>query len=246
MTGCRNAPEKSRFFRKSRQPWQLLVYVGSARQVLYLWCAGQASTALKPEDDMNQEHLEARLEEIQHLLSHLHGAYSEVLLALRRIEGNADLDDLTGLLRRRSFAKKWEVLLGECQDSGEDCSVLMIDIDHFKRINDTQGHPAGDEVIKRIASLLKQYESPACIAGRFGGEEFVLAIRGTEKEALGVAELIRRRAERLHDGELKCTLSVGVASARQVGFDAPRLLKAADTAMYSAKNSGRNRVRRAA
>jgi diguanylate cyclase len=208
-----------------------------------------------------QEKLEAGLKEIRHLLSHLHGevtaleeSYASVLSVLRKLEGNADLDDLTGLSRRKSFFEKWERLLAECQRVGDECGVLMIDIDHFKRINDTHGHPTGDEVIKRVASLLKQYESPSCLVSRIGGEEFAVAARGSDAEMLGLAEFIRRGAERLHgpvlerDGrpsgtvEWKCTLSVGMASTRKAGFDAPRLLTAADQALYTAKRKGRNQV----
>lgn len=213
---------------------------------------------------MDQERLEASLEGIRHLLSHLHGevtaledSYSQVLLVLRKFEGVCDVDDLSGLLRRKAFFQRWETLLQECQRMNENCGVLLIDIDHFKRVNDTHGHPTGDEVIKRVSSLLKQYESPNCIVGRYGGEEFTLAVRGSDAEILGMAEFIRRGAERLHgpiigpDGtpergvEWKCTLSVGMASARKVGYDAPRLLKVADTALYEAKQKGRNQVRSA-
>jgi diguanylate cyclase len=207
---------------------------------------------------------EASLEAIRHLLSHLHGevtdleaSYTGVLEVLRKFEGTCDLDDLTGLMRRRAFFRKWDALLEECQRLNESCGMLMIDIDHFKRVNDTHGHPTGDEVIKRVASLLKQYESPNCAVGRFGGEEFAIGIRGTEAELLGVAEFIRRGAEKLHGPvigpngeprsgvEWKCTLSVGAASARKAGYDAPRLLKAADEALYEAKKRGRNQVRAA-
>ena len=213
---------------------------------------------------MDQEKLEASLGEIRHLLSHLHGevtaleeGYSQLLQVLRKFEGAANIDDLTGLLRRRSFFRLWEALLEECQRLNEGCGVLMIDIDHFKRVNDTHGHATGDEVIKRVAALLKQYESPNCIVSRLGGEEFAVAIRGSDAEVLGIAEFIRRGAERMHGPvmdkngeplcsvEWKCTLSVGMASASKAGFDASRLLKAADEALYVAKRGGRNQVRAA-
>jgi diguanylate cyclase (GGDEF)-like protein len=216
--------------------------------------------------DREQPTMETRLEEIRHLLSHLHGevtalesSYTQVLSVLRKFEKAADTDDLTGLLRRRSFFQTWEALLSQCQHLNEACGVLMIDIDHFKRVNDTHGHATGDEVIKRVASLLKQYESPTCIVSRLGGEEFAVALKGTDAEILGVAEFIRRGAEKLHgpvigsDGEplenveWKCTLSVGMASARgSAGFDASRLLKCADEALYEAKQKGRNQVRASA
>jgi diguanylate cyclase (GGDEF)-like protein len=210
---------------------------------------------------MNQEHLEESLREIRQLLSLLHGEvtvledhYSRVLLVLERFEGAADFDDLTGLLRRRAFFRKWQALLDACGKLQENCGVLMIDIDHFKKINDTHGHPTGDEVIKRVASLLKRYESPRCLVSRLGGEEFAVAIQGTDAEMLGIAELIRRGAERMHGATIgadgrpsdkvkwKCTLSVGMASAQKQDFDASRLLKAADEALYRAKQKGRNRV----
>lgn len=208
-----------------------------------------------------EQKLENTLEGIRHLLSHLHGEvtaleanYQQVLRVLQKFEGAAESDDLTGLLRRRPFFQKWQALLDECQKLNQSCGILMIDIDQFKRVNDTHGHPTGDEVIKKVASLLKQYESPNCVVGRFGGEEFAVAFRGTDAEVLGVAEMIRRGAEKLHgpivgsDGKLssqvewKCTLSVGMASVRKEGFDASRLLKAADEALYKAKKKGRNQV----
>jgi diguanylate cyclase (GGDEF)-like protein len=169
---------------------------------------------------MDQERMESHLEGIRHLLSNLHGevtaleeSYSQVLQVLRTISTAANVDDLTGLLRRRSFFQKWEALLDECQRLNQVSGVLMIDIDHFKRINDTHGHATGDEVIRNVASLLKQFASPDCIVSRVGGEEFAVAIRGSESEISGVAELIRKGAEKLHgeSAELKCTVSIGVA-----------------------------------
>ena len=213
---------------------------------------------------MDREHLETSLKEIRHLLSHLHGevtaleaSYTQVLRVLQKFEGVAETDDLTGLLRRGAFFRVWSSLLEECQNLNESTGVLMIDIDHFKLVNDTHGHPTGDEVIKRVASMLKQYESPSCSVARIGGEEFAVAVRGTDAEVLGLAEFIRRGAEKLHgpvmdkEGkpvsgvEWKCTLSVGMASARKDGYDATRLLKAADSALYVAKQKGRNQVRAA-
>ncbi len=213
---------------------------------------------------MDQKQLQTSLEGIRHLLSHLCGevtalesSYEQLLLVLRKVESTADLDDLTGLLRRRAFFGKWNELLSECQRLNQGTGVLMIDIDFFKRVNDTHGHATGDEVIKKVASLLKQYESPNCIPCRLGGEEFAVAIRGNDAEVLAIAEFIRRGAERLHgpvigsDGkssnaEWKCTISIGMASAGFTGHDPSRLLKAADEALYEAKKKGRNQVRAAA
>ncbi len=208
---------------------------------------------------MKQQNLEASLKGIRQLLSHLHGevsalesSYSEILLVLRRLENVCDIDDLSGLLRRRPFFQKWEALLEECEKLNENCGVLLIDIDHFKKVNDTHGHPTGDAVIKKVSELLKQFESPHCVVGRYGGEEFAVAIRGTDPQILATAEMIRRGAERLHgpvegapsaNVEWTCTVSAGMASSRKDGYDAEKLLKAADEALYAAKVKGRNQVR---
>ena len=213
----------------------------------------------------NQENLQASLKGIQHLLSHLHGevaaletSYTQVLLVLQKLESAVATDDLTGLLRRNAFFKRWEHLLEECQEVGESCAILLVDIDHFKKINDTHGHPTGDEVIKRIAGLLKDFETPRSFTGRLGGEEFAVVIRGSDAEALGMAEMIRRGAERLHgpvlgkDGEpggnvdWRCTVSVGMASSSsERSFEADALIQSADRALYEAKEKGRNQVRAA-
>jgi len=208
-----------------------------------------------------QQNLEENLRGIRHLLSHLHGevsslegVYSQLLFALRKYEGAADFDDLTACLRRRAFFQKWQLLLSECQKLGESCGVIMVDIDHFKKINDNHGHSTGDEVIKGVAGLLKQFESPNCFVSRLGGEEFAIAMRGSEAQMLGVAEFIRRGAERMHgpimdkDGspspkiEWKCTVSLGMASSRTHGYTPEKLLKGADEALYEAKRKGRNQV----
>ena len=215
-----------------------------------------------PKNMHDQGHLETTLKGIRQLLSHLHGevtaledSYSQVLLVLRKLEGTFDTDDLSGLLRRKPFFQKWEALLKECEELHENSGLLLIDIDHFKLVNDTHGHQTGDEVIKRVSALLKTFESPACVTGRYGGEEFAIAVRGTDAEILGVAEMIRRGAERLHgpvgiegeptNVEWKCTVSVGMSSTSREGHDATRLLKAADEALYDAKKKGRNQVRAA-
>lgn len=209
---------------------------------------------------MNQEQTRS-LEEIRNLLSHLHGEvaaleanYAEVLLVLKSFAKTANVDDLTGLLRRNAFFETWGAMLEECRRLGESCGVLMIDIDHFKKINDTYGHPTGDEVIKRVSSLLKQFESPNCFAGRLGGEEFAVVVRGSDAEIASVAEFIRRGTERLEGEEVgaagtprrwKCTVSIGAAAGGRTPDDRDRLVQAADAALYRAKQGGRNRVQAA-
>jgi len=220
------------------------------------------------------KHLQSSLDGIRQVLNHLQGevevlesSYEQVLRVLTQLQGAVCLDDLTGLLRRNAFFKKWEQLLAECRGLNESCGVLLIDIDHFKRVNDTYGHPTGDEVIRRLAGLLKDFESPTQFSGRLGGEEFAVAVRGSDAEILSIAETIRRGAEKLHGPvigddsrndsktdphqqqtsvEWRCTVSVGMASvASEKQFDAERLIQAADRALYDAKEKGRNQVRAA-
>ncbi len=209
---------------------------------------------------MDQEQLAANLKGIRQLLSHLHGevtaletSYSQVLQVLRKLEGDASTDDLSGLYRRKTFFEKWDAVLGECKKLNENCGMLLIDIDHFKAINDTHGHQTGDEVIQRVANLVKQYESPRCFTGRYGGEEFAVAVQGTDAEILGLAEMMRRGVERLYgavpgtEGKVqwKCTISIGMSSAAKDGYDSEKLIKSADDALYEAKKRGRNQVRAA-
>lgn len=209
---------------------------------------------------MDQEQLDANLKGIRQLLSHLHGevtaletSYSQVLQVLRKLEGDASTDDLSGLYRRRTFFEKWDAVLTECKKLNENCGILLIDIDHFKIINDTHGHQTGDEVILRVATLVKQFESPRCFTGRYGGEEFAVAVQGTDAEILGLAEMMRRGVERLYgavpgtDGKVqwKCTISIGMSSAAKDGYDSEKLIKSADDALYEAKRLGRNQVRAA-
>jgi diguanylate cyclase (GGDEF)-like protein len=205
---------------------------------------------------MKHPRLDQRLQGIQALLSQVHGevetlekTYDEVLRSLQRLEEVVDVDDLTGLLRRKAFFKRWNALLEECRLVEQECGILILDIDHFKNINDTYGHPTGDEVLKRVAQMLKEFESADIAVGRFGGEEFVVAARGTQPELNALGNEIRERAQALSRAgdEWKCTLSVGVASAQSgAEYDAESLLKKADTALYEAKRGGRNQVRTAA
>jgi len=201
--------------------------------------------------------LEKRLEGIHTLLSHLHGevtaleqCYSEVLSLLHQFKNACDTDDMTGLLRKRSFFDQWKILLNECEKLNEECGLMIIDIDHFKLVNDTHGHPTGDVVIQHIAGLLKQYTSPVSVVGRFGGEEFVIASHGSEKKLKEIAERIRTAAESntVIAGEVavQCTVSIGIASTRTSGFETARLLKRADEALYQAKQTGRNNIKIAA
>jgi diguanylate cyclase (GGDEF)-like protein len=156
---------------------------------------------------------------------------------------------LTGLLNRTWLDKGLSEMIVRCSDAGVGITALFVDVDRFKRINDTYGHGVGDEVLQGVARLLVMgvRDSDACI--RYGGEEFLLVLPGVEaNSAYDVAERLRQSVAG-HDWErtspgLHVSASFGLAQ-RRVAEDVPSWLARADQAMYTAKRDGRNRVRRA-
>ena len=167
---------------------------------------------------------------------------------LRRIEA-AKLDALTGVYNHGALFEEGHRILHRCQTGGSPCSLIMFDLDHFKAINDTRGHQAGDRVLRSFAETTRGLLRPADLFGRYGGEEFMAILPGTTIEgATAIAERVRdafAAAHRFLDGTpLNATVSAGVASAATLtALDT--LIDAADSAMYVAKHSGRNRVERA-
>ena len=160
-------------------------------------------------------------------------------------------DSLTGMLNRGSFLVEFERELARVRRGGTVLSVAMFDLDHFKRLNDTHGHPAGDEVLRSMAASMQASIRQPDILGRYGGEEFALLMPDTDADmAMRVAERIRT-AVQLHGVEwnaqrLSITVSGGVAAFASHGVGADALIAAADAALYEAKRAGRNRVLQAA
>ena len=156
-------------------------------------------------------------------------------------------DPLTGLLNRGEFIARFEREASRAARGGATYSLLMVDIDHFKRVNDAYGHPAGDQVLREIAARLTALLRPHDSIGRYGGEEFAVLVPDSGPEAARqVAERMRAAVQgtRFHLGgdTVEITISIGVASSsdRHAGWEA--LLAAADRALYEAKAAGRNRV----
>ena len=155
------------------------------------------------------------------------------------------VDGLTGLYNRRYWQERFDEMHKLCVRREKPSTALMLDIDHFKRINDTYGHQAGDKVIKMLAALIKRCVRETDLAGRYGGEEFAIILNDSSVEdAKIVAERIRQLAQRLvveHEGEsISFTVSLGLAQFSADFKSAMAWLECSDQALYKAKESGRN------
>lgn len=163
---------------------------------------------------------------------------------------SATMDGLTGVYNRQEFNRLLQAELERSQRYGHPCSLIMIDIDHFKKLNDTYGHPAGDEALRCFASLIKQQIRPADQIARYGGEEFSIILPETSNgDAFYLAERLRQ-AIAAHTIQItqwqtvKITSSIGIAVFPNDADSASALISASDQALYIAKRSGRNRVSR--
>lgn len=154
------------------------------------------------------------------------------ILALKNKVGH---DDLTGLLRREDFFARLEDLL---QSQRGEVAVILLDIDNFKILNDTEGHLAGDHALHRVAQVIARTSKAGATSGRYGGEEFIIAHCGDLESARALAEALRRQIEK----EVCVTVSVGVATAQQAQADISKMVGLADNALYAAKKTGKNRV----
>lgn len=160
----------------------------------------------------------------------------------RQLRAFADIDELTQLPRRRRVFELGRRILLRAERVGQSFSVLYIDADHFKAVNDRFGHDAGDRALQLIARQIQDCMRPTDVAGRFGGEEFVVLLPGTDQhDAARVAERLRKRIEDARQLEVRLTISVGVAQHAR-GEPIERVIRRADTALLDAKGSGRNRV----
>jgi diguanylate cyclase (GGDEF)-like protein len=161
----------------------------------------------------------------------------------KSLERFATVDELTGSPNRRVFLERLDVEVRRADRQGAPLCVVFIDIDFFKRVNDDNGHQVGDAVLKEIFARLEESLRPYDFVGRYGGDEFVMALPGTDEE--GGAAAAERLRKSVRDGALGrlagVTISLGVAALAK-GMTAHQLLRAADAALYRAKNRGRNRT----
>ena len=158
-------------------------------------------------------------------------------------------DPLTGLWNRRRMLQRLEQEVDRAQRFGHELSMLVIDIDNFKRINDTLGHPQGDEVLKAIADTVRETTRSIDVGARYGGDELALVLLETGPEgALILAERLRERIEarkvpRTGGGTMEVTVSVGVATLPYAASASDELIEAADQALLQGKRSGKNQTR---
>lgn len=163
--------------------------------------------------------------------------------AVARLEELSVTDPLCGLRNKRSFLETFEEEFGRARRFEIPLSLVVLDVDFFKRYNDTEGHPAGDEVLRSVGKIIRENSRPNDFLARYGGEEFVILLRSTPKEgAFLVAERLRRAFKDFNWPRRKVTASLGVAELTPDMVDSTALFSAADQALYRAKEAGRDRV----
>jgi diguanylate cyclase (GGDEF)-like protein/PAS domain S-box-containing protein len=218
---------------------QLSTLVVNSSPVLDGW--GRPKGAIVTLDDVTQ--LERRGEELEAALVDLEKSRDEIRLQNEELQVLATTDPLSGLLNRRSFFADLEPRFARARASGQPLSFVMVDIDHFKRINDGHGHAMGDEVIVRLAQLLTLMLGPRATACRYGGEEFCVRLEETgAEEARKLAESLRCKIAAPGFARVPVTVSFGIAALGPGSESGAALVNQADEALYRAKETGRNRV----
>lgn len=199
-------------------------------------------------DPQREPFVRADYETIQVLVEHL-TILLENLRLYRQTAEMAVRDGLTGLLNHRRLHERLQEELSRSLRYHHPLTLLMIDVDYFKRYNDTYGHQQGDELLRQLAEILRQNIRQSDIAGRYGGEEFAVILPETDKESAVVlaqrlCEVVARTPFPGYPGgpPVRCTVSIGVASYPEDALTVSDLIAAADTALYRAKRFGKNRV----
>jgi diguanylate cyclase (GGDEF)-like protein len=164
-----------------------------------------------------------------------------------RMETMATTDGLTGLVNHRTFQERLSEMLARAERSSGHHALILTDIDHFKKVNDTYGHPVGDQVLKGVAQVVRDCVRKVDLAARYGGEEFAIVLESTDREgAKLLAERIRQEVQKQvfssEKGNFSVTLSLGIAVYPEDGNEKPVLIHNADQSLYHAKHGGRNRA----
>ncbi|MDD2987956.1 MAG: diguanylate cyclase [Zoogloea sp.] len=214
---------------------------------LYLTALGQVAFTRIQRLRLTREALQVRERELMNVNDALHRNLQEIDALQEQLREQANRDPLTGLYNRRYLDSTLERELSRCKRDGHSLALILIDIDHFKQVNDTYGHQAGDEILLRLSTLLGSMARAGDVACRYGGEEFLLLMPTMPlASAQERAEALRLSFGNLEvpfgDFRLCATLSIGIAAYPGHGTSADELIRHADTALYRAKRLGRNRV----
>ncbi len=240
--------EVCRRLRETEVGRQVFVYLLTARSkpedILAGLEAGANDYIIKP---FNQAELRVRLRNGRQLVE----LHDELISAREALRTQAMVDPLTEVWNRRAFMDLAAKALSRAGRIGAPTSALMIDIDHFKRVNDEHGHAAGDVTIRAVADRVKDVLRTGDHLARYGGEEFVVLLPDCRAPgAYAVAERVRRAVQRapvtFDGGALEVTISVGAATGPESRESLEELVSRADGALYAAKNAGRNRTMLAA
>lgn len=172
------------------------------------------------------------------------------LLRVSALEAETITDALTGVHNRRAFDQRWAAEIARARRFNLPITLLLLDVDHFKGVNDTYGHAAGDQVLIAVARQISEHLRNCDVAARYGGEEFAVIATHTRPDgAVLVAERVRaavereaRRALAEHAADRAVTVSIGVAGCETATKNCERLFERADAALFEAKRAGRNRV----
>lgn len=191
----------------------------------------------------------AQTRDMLRVISHQVGVSVQNARMYQSMEERATTDGLTGLTNRRAFQERLDQLHALAERTGQKYAVILTDIDHFKSVNDTYGHPVGDQVLRRAAAVFHGRSRRVDIVARYGGEEFVMVLPDTDGE--GAEHFANEMRKELGDmtmnsehGNFNVTISMGVAEFPADGRDGNELLERADQALYFCKEHGRNCVRR--
>jgi diguanylate cyclase (GGDEF)-like protein len=224
-----------------------------------LQTTGREEASIRVGDGEGIRHYLARLSPIADRRRRLLGRaliltdVTEQVLLMRRLENLATIDELTGAYNRRHFFNVGKAEIARAWRYGHPLSIIILDLDHFKRVNDTWGHEAGDRVLQEACRIIKSRMRSIDIFGRHGGEEFAVLLPETPPDqAAAVAERLRasladHQVKVAGDASVSITASIGVAGALRIREESiDSLIRSADAAMYKAKEAGRNCVRLAA
>lgn len=195
----------------------------------------EAEVALRQKEQMHADLIAAH--------KRLEDKKAKLQEAMALLEKLATTDTLTGLKNRRTFEEFLDQEIDLAQRTWMPISLIIVDADHFKNINDTFGHPVGDRYLQQLAEILQANVRKGDLAARYGGEEFVLVLPSTNASgAMVIAEKLRAAVEAAVWQERPLTASLGVATLSETVTDKAQLLKLADQALYISKQNGRNRA----